>query len=128
MFQNIKTSIIPKKRLAIFLYRLSRGDYCHTIVKMSSHGLSIIQNIINEVFSVIVSNLCYKFVIFPGRKNQKLRAIFKIQSMLQFPCVFGRIDGCHIPTNIHMMETKHVKSYYICRNFVLLLWLEYCRL
>ena len=70
-----------KERLAICLHRLSRGDYYYTVAEMTGNGLSIIQNITNEVCSVIVSNLWHKFVIFPESKDQMLRVIFKMESM-----------------------------------------------
>ena len=49
--------IVPKERLAICLYRLIQGDHYCTIAEMTGHGLSTIQNITNEVCSVIISNL-----------------------------------------------------------------------
>ena len=64
---------------------------------MTSHGLSTIQNITKEAYSVIVSNLSHKFVIFPESESQMLRAIFKMESMCQFAGAFGKIAGCHIP-------------------------------
>ena len=36
-------------------------------------------------------------MIFPGSENQMLRAIFKMESVCQFPGAFNRIDGYHIP-------------------------------
>ena len=67
------------------------------IAEVIGHRLSTIQNITNEVCSVIVSNLWHKFVILPESEDQTLRAIFKIENMWQFPGAFGGIDGCHIP-------------------------------
>ena len=67
-----KQPISPKERLAKCLYRLSRGDYYYTITEMTGIGLSTIQNITNEVCSVIVSNLWLKFVIFPESEDQML--------------------------------------------------------
>ena len=49
--------ISPQERLGIFLYRLSRGDYYHTIAEMTGHGLTTAQCITQEVCKVIVSNL-----------------------------------------------------------------------
>ena len=69
-------SIAPKERLAICLYRLSQSDYYYTIAEMTGHGLPTIQNIINEVCSVILSNLLHKFVIFSEREDQMFESNF----------------------------------------------------
>ena len=85
----------PKERLAICLYRMWRGDYYYTIAEWQVINWG--QNITNKVYSVIVSNLSHKSVIFPESEDQMLKTIFKIESIWQFPGAFGGIDGCHIP-------------------------------
>ena len=109
--------IAPKERLAICLYRLSRGDYYYTIAEMTGHGLLTIQNITNEVCSVTVSNLWHKFVIFPESEDQILRVIFKMESMWQFPGAFGGTDGCHIPIKFSHGGNEARKEYYNLKNF-----------
>ena len=115
---TVEQTIVPKERLGICLYRLSRDDYYYTIAEMTGHGLSTIQNITNKVCSVTVSNLWHKFVIFLESEVQMLRAIFKTESMWQLPRVFGGIDGCHIPTkcphdgNEERKENYNFKSFY----------------
>ena len=49
--------ISPQERLGICLYRLSRGDYYHTIAEMTGRGLTTVQCITQEVCKGIVSNL-----------------------------------------------------------------------
>ena len=83
---------------------------------MTSHGLSTIQNITNEVYNVIVSNLWHKFVIFPESEHQMLRAVFKTESMWQFPGAFGGIDGCHIPIKCPHGGNEARKEYYNFKN------------
>ena len=58
-------SISPQERLGICLYRLSRGDYYHTIAEMTGRGLATVQSITQEVCKVIVINLWSEFVNFP---------------------------------------------------------------
>ena len=111
----------PKERLAICLYGLSRGDYYYTIAEMTDHGFSTIQNITNEVCSVIVSNLWYKFVNFPESEDQILRATFQMESMYQFPGAFGGIDGCHIPIKCPHGGNEARKSTITFKNFIPLL-------
>ena len=49
--------ISPDMRLAICLYKLSRGDYNYTISEMTGVGESIVICIVNEVSQAIVENL-----------------------------------------------------------------------
>ena len=62
--------ISPQERLGICLYRLSRGDYYHTIAEMTGRGLTTVQCITQEVCKVIVSNLWSWFVNFPETVDQ----------------------------------------------------------
>ena len=54
--------ISPEFRLAIALYRLSRGDYYYTIAEMTGLGVSTVCTIVNEVTRAIVDNLWDKCV------------------------------------------------------------------
>lgn len=49
--------ISPEFRLAICLYRLSRGDYYYTIAEMAGLWVSTVCTIVNEVTQAIVDNL-----------------------------------------------------------------------
>ncbi|KAJ7385149.1 hypothetical protein OS493_017524 [Desmophyllum pertusum] len=49
--------ISPECRLAICLYRLSRGDYFYTISEMVGLGVSTVSTIVNEVSEAIVDNM-----------------------------------------------------------------------
>jgi hypothetical protein len=49
--------ITPECRLAIGLYRLSRGDYFFTISEMVGLGVSSVCTITNEVTIAIVENM-----------------------------------------------------------------------
>ena len=87
------------------------------IAKMTGHGLSTIENITNEVCSVIVSNLWHKFVSFTESEDQMLRSISKMESMWQFPGAFGGIDGCHTPIKRPHSGNEASKEYYNFKNF-----------
>ena len=60
----------PEMRLAICLYKLSRGDYNYTISEMIGVGESTVICIVNEVAQAIVENLWTKFVFNLFPKNQ----------------------------------------------------------
>ena len=49
--------ISPECRLAICLYRLSRGDYFYTISEMVGLGVSTVSTIVNEVSEAIIRKL-----------------------------------------------------------------------
>ena len=49
--------VSPECRLAICLYRLSRGDYYYTVAEMTGLGVSTVCKICNEVTRAIVENL-----------------------------------------------------------------------
>ena len=83
---------------------------------MISHGLSSIQKIINEMCSVIMSNLCHRFAIF-GRDKQILRGSFKMESMCQFPGAFGGIEGFHIPIKCPHGRNEAHNEYYNFKKF-----------
>ena len=89
--------ISPKERLAICLYRLSRGDYYHTISEMTGKGVSTVRNITQEVCDLIIERLWKKFVIFPENERNMMLAINKMESLWQFPGGYAGVDGCHIP-------------------------------
>ena len=119
-----KQPISPKERLAKCLYWLSRSDYYYTITEMTGIGLSTIQNITNEVCSVIVSNLWLKFVIFPESEDQMLWVTFEMESMWQFPGAFSGIDGCHIPIKCPHGGNAARKEYYNFKNFYSIVMME----
>ena len=50
-----------------------------------------------------------------------LRAIFKMESMWQFPGAFGGIDGCHIPIKRPDDGNEARKEYYNFKIFIPLL-------
>ena len=113
-----------KERLAVCFYRLSRGDFYYTIAEMTSHGLPTIQNITNEVCSIIVSNLWHRFVIFPESEDQILRAIFKMESMWQFLGAFGGTDGSHISIKCPSGGNKAHRKCYNFENFYSIVMME----
>ena len=75
------------------------------------------QNITNEVCSVILSNLWHKFVISPKTVDQILSEIFKMESMWQFIGVFGGTDGWDIPIKCPHGGNEARKEYYNFKNF-----------
>ena len=108
--------ISPQERLGICLYRLSRGDYYHTIAEMTGRGLTTVQCITQEVCKVIVSNLWSEFVNFPETVDQMLTAILQMEDKWQFPSAFGGVDGCHIPMKCPSGGNEARKEYYNFKN------------
>ena len=85
-------------RLAICLYRLSRGDYYYTIAEVTRLGVSIVCTIRNEVTRAIVENLWLDCVskYMPKTEDFK-KKILDMEEIWQFPYCWAAIDGCHIP-------------------------------
>ena len=111
--------ISPQERLGICLYRLSRGDYYHTIAEMTGRGLTTVQCITQEVCKVIVSNLWSEFVNFPETVDQMLTAILQMEDKWQFPSAFGGVDGCHIPMKCPSGGNEARRSIIILKFFIL---------
>ena len=44
-------------RLALYIYRLGRGDYFYTIAEMAGLGVSTVCTIVDDVTQAIVNNL-----------------------------------------------------------------------
>ena len=72
-------AISPQERLEICLYRLSCGDYYHTIAEMTGRRLTTVQCITQKVCEMIVSNLWSEFVNFPETVDQMLTAISQME-------------------------------------------------
>ena len=70
--------ISPEFRLAIALYRLSRGDYYYTIAEMTGLGVSTVCTIVNEVTRAIVDNLWDKCVCQQLPKSEDTITAFGI--------------------------------------------------
>ena len=91
--------ISTEQRLAICLYRLSRGDYYHIIAEMTGIGESTVCNIVREVAKAIVENLWAEFVEsnFPYDRDLLYQKVKEMEQEWQFPYAYAAIDGCHIP-------------------------------
>ena len=109
--------ISHQERSVIFLYRLSRGDYYHTIAEMTGRGLTTLQCITQEVYKVIFSNLWSQLVNFPETVDQTLTAILQMEDKWQFPSAFGEVDGCHILMKFPSGGNDARKEYYNFKNF-----------
>lgn len=86
-------------RLAIFLYRLGRGDYYYTIAEMTVLEVSTVCGVVSEVCRAIVDNLWKDCVQqhFPTSEAQYKEKVLDMEQLWQFPYAWGAIDGCHLP-------------------------------
>ena len=106
-------------RLAICLYRVSRGDYNYTISEMTVVGESTVICIVNEVSQAIVENLWTKFVsnLFPKNQRDFSNMMGEMDSEWQFPFAFSAIDGSHLPTKCPPGGPQAMKQYHNFKNF-----------
>ena len=106
-------------RLAICLYRLSRGDYYHTISELTGIGEATVCNIIREVTKAIVENLWREYVdaYFPSNNNLLVQKIREMEQEWQFPYAYSAIDGCHIPMKCPPGGQEACKEFHNFKNF-----------
>lgn len=91
--------ISPEFRLAVCLYRLSRGDYYYTIAEMTGLGVSTVCTICQEVTRAILESMWRDTVSkhLPKTIEDFKRKMLDMEEMWQFPYCWAVIDGCHIP-------------------------------
>ena len=87
--------ISPEFRLAIALYRLSRGDYYYTIAEMTGLGVSTMCTIVNEVTRTIVDNLWGECIgqQLPKSEEHFKEKIVDMEEQWQFCCCWAAVDG-----------------------------------
>ena len=112
--------INSEMRLAICLYKLSRGDYNYTISEMTGVGESTVICIVNEVSQAIVENLWTKFVsnLFPKNQGDFSNMMGEMDSEWQFPSAFSAIDGSHLPMKCPPGGPKAMKHTTTSKTFI----------
>lgn len=107
--------IQPKKRLAIALARLVRGDYYHTIAQLYGIGEATACTICNETSKIIVDKLWSEHVskLMPTTAEE----LETMQNLVSFPFAFASVDGCHIPLKCPPGGAEARKAYYNFKNF-----------
>ena len=110
--------ISPECRLAIRLYRLSRGDYYYTIAEMTGLGVSPVCTICKEVTRAIVENMWVDSVSKHMPKSEDFKKnILDREEIKQFPYCWAAIDGCHIPIKCPARGLKSCKQYHNFKSF-----------
>lgn len=118
--QNITEQSIPSElRLAICLYRLSRGDYYRSISELTCVGEATVCIIVKEVAKAIVENLWGEFVEskFPNDEDSLLLKMQEMELEWQFPYAYSAIDGCHIPIKCPSGGQEACKEFHNFKNF-----------
>ena len=111
--------ISPELQLAVCLYRLGKGDYLATIGEMTGIAEPTVCLIVIEVSEAIVNNLWHDHVesLFPKTRKEFLDKMVEMESLWQFPCCFGAIDGCHAPIKCPAGGRESNKEYHNFKNF-----------
>ena len=107
-------------RLAVCLYRLSRGDYYYTIAEMTGSGVSTVCTICQKVTRAIVESMWRDTVSkhLPKTIEDFKRKMLDMEEMWQFPYCWAAIDGCHIPISAHLEVPNLVESTTTTKTFI----------
>ena len=111
--------ISPEFRLAVCLYRLSRGDYYYTIAEMTGLGVSTVCSICQEVTRAIVECMWADSGSkhMPKTIEDFKKKMLDMEEMWQFPYCWAAIDGCHIPIKCPPGGSESCKEYHNYKNF-----------
>ncbi len=108
-----RKAIIPEKRVAVALYRLTTNCDCRTISNLFGIGISTVHSITEDFISAVKEILTPKYIKFPSGERLK-RVIDYFEKRRGFPQVVGLIDGSHIPI---IAPTENPADYHNRKGF-----------
>ena len=90
-----------------------------TIGEMTGIAEPTVCLIVIEVCEAIINNLWQDHVEkkFPKTREDFVNCMVEMESLWQFPCCFGAIDGCHIPIKCPPGGREPNKEYHNFKNF-----------
>ena len=111
--------IPPDFRLAITIFRLSRGDYLFTIEEMCGLQKSTVCMIVNESCSVIINTFWDESVKkhFLTSEDEIRHVMGKFGEEWQFPYAFAAVDGSHLPIKCPNGGAQVMKQYFNFKGF-----------
>ena len=114
----IEDPVSSERRLVICLYRLSKGEYYHTIADLIGIGEATVCCVVREVAKAIVENLWSKYVdgYFPTNSNVLHQKIREMEQEWQFSYAYVAIDGCHIPLKCPAGGLEACKEFHNFKN------------
>ena len=106
-------------RLAICIYKLTRGDYNYNIAEIAGVAESTVCQIIIDVCKAIAEKLWEESVEshFPESKEEFQEFMITMGSEWQFPYAFCAIDGSHLPIKCPDGGAESMKQYFNFKNF-----------
>lgn len=115
----VEEPLAPDFRLAVTIYRLTRGDYIYTIGEMCGIAKATVCAIVNETCRVIVDHLWDDNVkmLFPEKENDFQQSMETFGKEWQFPYAFAAIDGSHIPIKCPRGGAQAMKQYFNFKGF-----------
>ena len=116
---TVEAPIPSDMRLAICLYKLTRGDYHYTISEMTGIGEATVCRIIIDVCETIVEVLWKETVekFFPKSANDFQESSLQMDIEWQFPFAFSAIDGSHLPIKCPDGGMESKKQYFNVKGF-----------
>lgn len=115
----VEQPLEPDFRLAVTIYRLSRGDYIYTIGEMCGIAKATVCTIVNETCKAIVDTLWDDHVekFFPKSENDFRQSMEAFGKEWQFPYAFAAADGSHLPIKCPPGGAQAMKQYFNFKGF-----------
>ena len=115
----VEEPISPDFRLAVTIYKLSRGDYIYTIGEMCGLAKATVCTIVSETCKVIVDTLWNDTVKkpFPSSHEDFKHSMEKFGEEWQFPYAFSAVDGSHLPIECPNGGAQAMKQYFNFKGF-----------
>ena len=89
------------------------------IAEITGFATPTVCNIVIEVSQSVIENLWDVSVEkhWPTTEAEFLEKMIEMESMWQFPCCLGAVDGCHIPIRCYSGGKEANKEYHNFKNF-----------
>ena len=115
----VEEPISPDFRLAVTIYKLSRGDYIYTIGEMCGLAKATVCTIVSETCKGTVDILWNDTMKkhFPSSHEDFKHSMEKFGEEWQFPYAFSAVDGSHLPIKCPNGGAQAMKQYFNFKGF-----------
>ena len=106
-------------RLAVTMYKFSRGDYIYIIGGMSGLAMATVCTIVSETCTVIINTLWDDTVKrhFPTLEDDIRQFMRRFGEEWQFPYAFTAVGGSYLPIKCPNGGAQAMKQCFNCKGF-----------